>query len=92
MNLPGFTADSSLYTTKSHYRIAPNNSVNSRVALPQLQKDDWTTDKVCTACGCTVSGFVCNCGLRPSPDKLACIRNGGPQKPAAIFNTIGRRA
>lgn len=44
------------------------------------QDDTWTTRNVCTACGCSVSGFVCNCGLRPNPKKLDCIKNGGPPK------------
>lgn len=47
-----------------------------------IQRDDdtWTTTGVCKACGCTVSGFQCNCGLNPRPDKLECIKNGGPVK------------
>ena len=38
MNIPGFTADVSLYKTNGHYRIAstPNNLVGSRRVLPQL--------------------------------------------------------
>jgi hypothetical protein len=46
------------------------------------RRDDttWTTDSVCKACGCSVSGFVCNCGLTPSQRKLDCIMNGGPTK------------
>jgi len=83
MNTPGFTAEASLYKTSGHYRTADtlNDLVGSRGVLPQRDNDTvWTTDKVCTACGCSVSGFVCNCGLRPSQKKLDCIQNGGPDK------------
>lgn len=47
---------------------------------PQRDDTTWTTSDVCKACGCTVSGFQCNCGLTPSPKKLECIKNGGPTK------------
>jgi hypothetical protein len=84
MNIPGFTAEASFYDHGSQYQVygAPNDLVSSGgVVLPQLlNRDDWTTDSICRACGCTVSGFVCNCGLRPRPDKLECIRNGGPTR------------
>ena len=79
--MPEFTAEAALYKIRGHYGIAgtPNDGVRSRGVLSQLQnQDDWTTDKTCKACGCTVKGFVCDCGLRPRPDKLECIRNGGP--------------
>ncbi len=88
MNMPGFDAELSLYKTSGHYRIAgrPNALIGSREVLPQLRnQDDWTTDTVCTACGCTVSGFACNCGLRPSPAKLECIRNGGPARVVRVL-------
>ena len=88
MNIPGFTAEAALYTTSGHYRSAgtPNDLAGSRGVLAQLQNQDtWTTDKVCKACGCTVSGFVCNCGLRPRPDKLECIRNGGPGRAVSVL-------
>jgi hypothetical protein len=101
MNLPGFTADESLYKNCGHYRTggALNDVVGSREVLPQRDDDTvWTTDKVCTACGCSVSGFVCNCGLRPSQKKLDCIKNGGPDKQPLVmrigssnlFNSVGR--
>lgn len=47
-----------------------------------ISRDDttWTTTNVCTACGCTVSGFACDCGLRPTQKKIDCIKNGGPSK------------
>jgi hypothetical protein len=82
VKMPGFTAEASLYKTSVQYLIAatPYDSADSRGVQPQLPNDVWTTDKVCEACGCTVSGFVCNCGLRPDPAKLACIQNGGPAK------------
>jgi len=82
LRTPGFTGEASLYRTTEHYRVAgiSNDLIGSRGALPQLANDTWTTDKVCVACGCSVSGFVCNCGLRPDPAKLACIQNGGPSK------------
>ena len=86
MNMPGFTAEASLYKTSRHHWVygAANELAGDRGVLPQLQnRDDWTTDKICNACGCTVSGFVCNCGLRPDPGKLECIRNGGPAR--AVF-------
>ncbi len=87
INMPGFTAETSLYKTSGRYRIAgtPNDLGGSRGVLPQLD-DVWTTDKVCTACGCTVNGFVCNCGLRPRPDKLECILNGGPGRAVAVLD------
>jgi hypothetical protein len=86
-NMPGFTAEASLSKTRGHYRMAgtPGDVVGGRGAVPQLANDTWTTDKVCKACGCTVKGFVCDCGLRPRPDKLECIKNGGPTKPVAVL-------
>ncbi len=95
MKIPGFTAEASLYKTCGHYRIVgtPNDLVGSRGVLPQLRNQDgiWTTDKVCTACGCTVRGFACDCGLRPSPTKLDCIRNGGPGRavPVHVMTFLG---
>ena len=91
MNMPRFTAEASLYKTSGHYRIAgtSNALVGSPGVLPQLRnQDDWTTDKVCTACGCTVRGFACDCGLRPSPAKLECIRNGGPARALLVLGDI----
>jgi hypothetical protein len=90
VKLPGFTGERSLYKTSGQYRSA--RSVGERAAgfgvLPQLPV--WTTDTVCEACGCTVSGFQCNCGLRPDPKKLECIKNGGPSKVITpIFGGIG---
>lgn len=48
----------------------------------ETKRDDttWTTSDLCKACGCTVSGFQCNCGPTPSQKKLECIKNGGPTK------------
>lgn len=89
MNMPGFTAETSLYKTIEHYRVAGslNDLAGSLGVLPQLPKrDDWTTDKVCKACGCTVKGFACDCGLNPSPTKLECIRNGGPAQPVRVLS------
>ncbi len=65
--------------------VSPNGvAVNdSRGFMTQfLMRDDttWTTDKICEACGCTVKGFACDCGLRPNPTKLECIKNGGPKR------------
>ena len=82
MNIPGFTAEVSLHKASGAYSMAgtSNDSGGSRGVLPQLPQDVWTTRKVCEACGCTVSGFVCDCGLRPDPAKLACILNGGPKR------------
>ena len=79
-HLPGFTAETSLSKTGCRYRTAASGGVASRPGfLPQLQNEGTsTTDKVCKACGCTVSGFTCDCGLRPSQTKLDCIKNGGP--------------
>jgi hypothetical protein len=99
MNLPGFTADASLYRTSGHYRPTGtlNVLVGDRGVLPQ-RDNVYTTDTVCQACGCSVSGFVCNCGLRPSQQKLDCIQNGGPDKRplltrfqfSNVSNNIGR--
>ena len=40
MNMPGFTAEASLYKTKVHYRIAgtPDDLMDSRAILPQLDE------------------------------------------------------
>jgi hypothetical protein len=82
VKMPGFTAEASLYKAGVQYPMAatPYGSADNRGVQPQLANDTWTTDKICTACGCSVSGFVCNCGLRPDPAKLACIQNGGPSR------------
>ena len=91
MNMPGFTAEASLHKAGGHYSMAgtPNAWAGSRAVLPQLAQDVWTTDKVCEACGCTVSGFVCDCGLRPDPAKLACIQKGGPTRVVQILAGLG---
>jgi hypothetical protein len=86
--MPGFSAEASVYKTGEHYRTvgAPIDLAGSRGVLPQArQRDDWTTNKVCQACGCTVSGFVCNCGMPPNPRKLECIRNGGPGRGVGVL-------
>jgi hypothetical protein len=89
-NLPGFTADASLGTPRGRYRTrsrfdGPANGRGRVVAQRQRNEDIWTTDKICEACGCTVKGFACDCGLRPSPSKLECIRNGGPVKRLSVL-------
>jgi hypothetical protein len=91
MNMPGFTAGASIYKTSGHYLTgAPNELGGSRGVLPQVQDDTvWTTDKICEACGCTVSGFQCNCGLRPDPKKVECIKNGGPSKVVSVLGVGG---
>ena len=92
MSLPGFSAEASLYKASGHYRTVgtPNDLVGSRGVLPQRDDTTWTTTSVCKACGCSVSGFVCNCGLRPRPDKLECIKNGGPTKVVGLFAAVHR--
>jgi hypothetical protein len=88
MNMPEFTAEASLYKTSGHYRTAgtSNTLVGSRGVLPQLQNLGWgTTREVCTACGCTLSFFNCDCGN--SRRKLDCIRNGGPARGASVLET-----
>jgi hypothetical protein len=96
VKMPGFTAEASVYRTGEHYRTAGSriDRAGSRGVVPQLQnQDDWTTDTICKACGCTVKGFICDCGLRPRPDKLECIRNGGPVKTVTVRGILqGRRA
>ena len=91
--MPGFGAEASLYTTSVHYRAesAPDGIADRPGVLPQLANDGttWTTSDICKACGCTVSGFQCNCGLRPDPTKLACIQNGGPSRTVAVFGGAG---
>jgi hypothetical protein len=92
MKMPGFRAESSLYRTSARYRSAGTHGilVVDQGLLPQLRgRDDWTTDKVCTACGCTVSGFTCNCGMPPSRSKLECIRNGGPSRAVLVLGDFG---
>ena len=92
-NVPGFTAEASIYATGSRYRIAgtPFELVGGRGVLAQADDTVWTTDTVCKACGCKVNGFVCDCGLRPSEAKLECIRNGGPRKAVAFRGGALRR-
>lgn len=88
INIPGFTAEASIYKTGGPYWMvgAPNDPAGTRGVLAQLDNDTvWTTDSVCKACGCTVQGFTCNCGLRPSQTKLDCIRNGGPKRAVAFL-------
>jgi hypothetical protein len=89
VKMPGFTGEASLYTSDEHYRAGgiSHGLMDSRGVLPQLPV--WTTDTVCKACGCTVSGFVCNCGLRPDPRKLECIQNGGPSRAVPVFGGVG---
>jgi hypothetical protein len=86
INIPGFTAEASLDRTGSRYRMtdALDDRAGRRGVLAQADDTVWTTSTVCEACGCTVSGFICNCGLRPSERKLECIRNGGPKKAVAF--------
>ena len=87
--VPGFTGEASLYVSSEHYGAAgaPNGFAAGPAVQPQLRNDGttWTTADVCKACGCTVSGFQCNCGARPDPTKLACIQNGGPSRKVVIF-------
>ena len=86
INIPGFTAEASIYKTGGPYWMsgAPNDSAAGRGVLAQADDTVWTTSSICEACGCSVSGFICNCGLRPSEAKLECIRNGGPKKAVAF--------
>lgn len=85
--MPGFTADAALCEVDGHYwQGSADDLAGNHAVLPQLRnKDNWTTDRICKACGCTVNGFICDCGLRPRPDKLACIRNGGPGRAIAVL-------
>jgi len=92
INIPGFTAEESLSNTSGHYRTAGTR--NDFAGSPEVlaQRDtEWTTDTVCKACGCTVQGFACNCGLRPSDAKLECIRNGGPKRAVSALGGALRR-
>lgn len=86
VKMPGFTGEASLYMSSEHYRAAGagNGIAASPEVLPQL-RTIWTTADICEACGCSVSGFQCNCGLRPDPRKVECINNGGPSK-LAVFD------
>jgi hypothetical protein len=89
MNMPGFTADASLYKLSGHYRVAgsPDALVGSRGILLQLiNLGEGTTRGVCTACGCVASFFNCDCGN--SQRKLACVRNGGPTRIVPILDDI----
>lgn len=87
INIPGFTAEASIYKTGGPYRMAdaPNDPVAGRGILAQADDTVWTTSSICEACGCTVQGFICNCGLRPSDKKLECIKNGGPKRAVAFL-------
>ena len=87
VRIPGFTAEASIYRTGQSYRMAGAVNVlpGGRDVLAQLANTVWTTDQVCKACGCSVQGFTCNCGLRPSQSKLDCIRNGGPKRAVALL-------
>jgi hypothetical protein len=93
MNMPGFTAEASLYKIRGHYLTgAPSNLEGGWGVLPQVQDDTiWTTDKICEVCGCKVSGFQCDCGLRPDPKKVECIKNGGPSKVVSVLDVGGIR-
>src|SRR6266852_4512798 len=90
LKMPGFTGEASLYRITVQYRMigGADGMISSQGLLPQLQNEGtiWTTSQICEACGCTVSGFQCNCGLRPDPRKVDCINNGGPTK-LAVFNS-----
>jgi hypothetical protein len=93
MNIPRFNADATVYVSSGTYRAAgaAGGSLSSPGVLPQLRNDGtiWTTADICEACGCTVSGFQCNCGLRPDPRKVACIQNGGPTRKVVILGGGG---
>ena len=80
MNIPGFTAEASLASGRREWVAASPDLAGGRQIFAQVQDDDtiWTKDKICEACGCTVKGFICDCGLRPRPETLECIKNGGP--------------
>jgi hypothetical protein len=87
--MPGFTAEAALYRG-GYYRVSgnpgPTGGAGTVIAQAQDTDTTWTTDKICEACGCTVSGFQCNCGSPPGKKKLECIKNGGPSKPIAVRN------
>lgn len=87
MRIPGFSAEASLYKTSGHYRVAGARKglTYGWEVLPQLQNLSWgTTRDVCTACGCKLSFFNCDCGN--SSSKLDCIRNGGPAQ--GVFGNV----
>ena len=69
VRMPGFTAEASLYKPSGYYSMAStaNDPGSSRGVLPQLANDVYTTDKVCAACGCTVSASsaIAACGQTP---------------------------
>lgn len=85
-SMPGFTAEASLYRSGDQYRNgrSPDGLSAGRGVVPQADNTIWTKDTICRACGCSVSGFTCNCGLNPNPNKVECIKNGGPGKAVAV--------
>jgi hypothetical protein len=94
MNIPGFTAEASLYRSNRSYRTSgrPDGATAHARVLPQADDTIWTKDTICRACGCSVSGFICDCGANPNWRKIECIKNGGPGKVVSLggaFTTGG---
>ena len=86
MNLPGFTAEGSLYEPVANY--GSNGGMHfqggARGSIAAALQNTATTREICRACGCIPSFFSCDCGN--SKFKLACIEKGGPGK---VSSTAG---
>jgi hypothetical protein len=83
MRMPGFTAETALYSANSHYCVSRcwGNPSPTAAVLPQLANRDYTTRDVCKACGCTATLTACDCGPRgPNDKQRECLDNGGPVK------------
>ena len=77
MNMPGFTAETSLYKTSGHYRMAgtPGDLLGSREVLPQLPIGFCMADCEFTHPNDSILREHC---------KLGCLEGGDPRGPIVI--------
>jgi hypothetical protein len=66
LNMPGFTAEHSLYRTEGHYRLATGRAGRivapvGNFIVPQLRKIDWECARDCLDAGgdMGICGFFC---------------------------------
>lgn len=88
MNIPGFTAEASLYKTSGHYRIAgtPNSLAALTLALigsisvvPDVDCTDFPDNQTCRECG--PWGTLDCCELRRPPDDICIIKERSMKVP-----------
>lgn len=89
MNMPGFTAEVSVYRTRGHYQFASGEVPVSRGIVPQLKRDDLPD----ASCGKDpVFGNVicvrCTGGAFPTCTTYVCDKNGNNCKQTARSNTV----